>query len=96
MRPPEVWIERLRHEKRSQSIGNDQANLILKSAHSGILPQESSKQQGFRLDSTSAEEDLPRFRPLDLPDAISPQRLLDQVHLLLQILEAGIAVEPVE
>ncbi len=39
VRPPEIWIERLCHEKRSQSAGNDEANLILKSSHSGILPR---------------------------------------------------------
>src|SRR5579859_2969088 len=37
VRPPEIRVERLRNEERSQPIGNEEANLILESAHSEIF-----------------------------------------------------------
>jgi hypothetical protein len=46
VRSPEIWIKRFRHKKRSQSIGNDEANLILKSSHSGIFSQDGEEAEG--------------------------------------------------
>jgi hypothetical protein len=37
VRSPEIWIKRLRQEKRSQSVGNHEPNLILQSSHADIF-----------------------------------------------------------
>jgi hypothetical protein len=37
VRSPEIGIQRLRKEKRSEAVGDDEPDLTLKSAHSGIL-----------------------------------------------------------